>query len=53
MSFKLFWVLLGARAGDTSLGEPFQYDYCSWLHSQHVIDRIKSEVEPIFETYGI
>ena len=30
-----------------------QNDYCSYLHSQHVLDRIASEVVPIFNTYGI
>ena len=33
--------------------DDFQYDYCSWTHSQHVIDRLKSEVIPIFNTYDI
>ena len=33
--------------------EDFQNDYCSYVHSQYVLDRINSEVMPIFKTYGI
>ena len=33
--------------------ESFQYDYCSYLHSQYVIDRINSEVRPIFYKYDV
>lgn len=33
--------------------EDFQNDYCSYVHSQYVLDRITSEVMPIFSTYGI
>lgn len=39
--------------GHTMSREPFQYDYCSYVHSQHVIDRVESEVKPIFEKYGV
>ena len=33
--------------------EQFQNDYCSFLHSQFVIDRIKSEVDPILDKYDV
>ena len=34
-------------------GMPFQYDYCSYLHSQFVLDKINSLVKPVLDTYGI
>ena len=43
---------IGVR-GHTGSKEQFQYDYCSYFHSQHVVDRIESEVRPIFEKYGV
>ena len=36
-----------------SLAQDFQNDYCSWIHSQHVIDRIQQEVIPLFNTFDI
>ena len=42
-----------AVRGHTMTREPFQYDYCSYVHSQHVLDRVESEVKPIFAKYGV
>lgn len=45
-------ILLGVNAVEPA-SEPFQVDYCSFVHSQHVLDRVNSEVRPIFETYDL
>lgn len=53
MNVKIF-VLISANACVQAVAdmtrpvEPFQNDYCSYVHSQHVLDRINSEVKPIF-----
>lgn len=33
--------------------DSFQIDFCSFVHSQHVLDRINSEIKPIFQTYDL
>lgn len=39
---------------NTSISNSFyQLDYCSYEHSQHVLDRIEAEVKPIFKTYDV
>jgi hypothetical protein len=44
--------LLGIAAAH-EVGSTFQYDYCSYAHSQFVLDRVQSEVKPIFTKYGV
>ena len=53
MKFKLIWLAMSLNTQASADTENFQYDYCSWTHSQHVIDKVKSEVNPLFATYGI
>lgn len=57
MKFSIV-ALLGTHLAPSTLchsstRDPFQYDYCSYTHSQHVLDRIESEVKPIFAKYGV
>lgn len=56
LKFSIAFLLSLCRSpvdGHSSTREPFQYDYCSYTHSQHVLDRIEREVKPIFAKYGV
>ena len=46
MKFKLIWLGLVSKMAlaNVESDDMFQYDYCSWTHSQHVIDKVKSEI---------
>jgi hypothetical protein len=48
-----FAAIASTLLGASAFHEEYQLDYCSYEHSQHVLDRIESEVKPIFKTYDI
>ena len=53
MKFSIILLSSPFISTTASLSSNYQVDYCSYEHSQHVLDRIESEVKPIFKTYGL
>ena len=45
--------LLAMADDSTRPTDSLQVDYCSYVHSQFVLDRINAEIKPIFNTYDL
>ena len=53
MKFSLIFSCLFTGTQQLFSNQYYQLDYCSYEHSQHVLDRIEAEVKPIFRTYEL